>query len=62
MRSCVTIFLLVLFCVALSPEYSSAASECTGHVTRVWTGDNGHVWLILDNGINAYTPPADLDT
>lgn len=62
MRFYLMIFCLMLLCVALTPKYSLAVSECTGQVIRVWTGDNGHVWLILDNGIAAYTLPTDPDT
>ena len=56
------LFFLFVILAAIIPTSSFAVTECTGKVTKIWTGDNGVVWLFFDNGVNAYTPPADPDT
>lgn len=55
-----TTLMLTLF--TARPVCSFAVTECTAKVAKIWTGDGGVVWLFFDNGVNAYTPPADPDT
>jgi len=33
---------------------SFATTQCTGHVTSIWTGDAGNVWVIMDNTVPWY--------
>jgi len=54
--------IFLLFFTMLTPDISLAVTECAGKIIRVWTGDNGYVWLVFDNGVKAYTPPTDPDT
>jgi hypothetical protein len=56
------LFFVVIILLAATPTSSFAVTECTAKVAKIWTGDNGVVWLFFDNGVNAYTPPADPDT
>ena len=36
-----------------------AVTECTGRVIRVWTGDNGSMWVIMDTSVAWYLYAAD---
>jgi hypothetical protein len=33
---------------------SLAYTECTGHVTSIYTGDGGNVWVMMDNTVPWY--------
>ena len=49
-----------LACAALAlcaPSW--AVTECTGHVVRVWTGDSGSIWIIMDNTVPWYVYQSD---
>lgn len=61
-RKIIQLTTLLLAFFAARPVCSFAVTECTAKVAKIWTGDNGVVWLFFDNGVNAYTPPADPDT
>jgi hypothetical protein len=38
-----------------------ASTECTGKVTRIWTGDDNNNWLFLDTGVAAMIFASDAD-
>src|SRR5688572_27336103 len=38
-----------------------AETECTGKVTRIWTGNAGALWVIMDTGLVWFTSQSDLD-
>ncbi len=44
------------------PTLGLAVTECTGRAIRVWTGDEGTVWVVMDTGANWYVGPSDPDT
>ena len=48
--------------MGLTPTISPAVTECSGHIIRIWTGDEGKMWLFMDNGVAAYTIRTDPDT
>uniref|UniRef100_UPI0040566948 hypothetical protein n=1 Tax=Candidatus Electronema sp. TaxID=2698783 RepID=UPI0040566948 len=64
MRSVRTVLLSIflLLSIAINPINSIAVTECTGKVVKIWTGDNGVLWIFFDNGVNGYFPPTDSDT
>jgi hypothetical protein len=41
---------------------AEAQTECTGKVTRIWTGNGGTLWVIMDSGVVWYTLQSNLDT
>lgn len=51
----------VIFAASLFPIYSLAATECTVKVIRIFSGDEGYVWLFYQNGGSAYLLPSDPD-
>ncbi len=61
-RATSILFCAAVLCMAIAPSSSFAVTQCTGKINNIWTGDNGYIWLVFDNGINAYTPPTDPDT
>jgi hypothetical protein len=40
----------------------NAFTECTATIGRIYTGDDGYIWMVLDNGMLAYVIPTDPDT
>lgn len=38
---------------------SWAVTECQGHVTRIFTGDSGNVWVLMDTTVAWYVTAAD---
>jgi hypothetical protein len=61
-RLAAILFGAALLCAAMAPNPSFAVTQCTSRVNNIWTGDNGYIWLFLENGIAAYTPATDADT
>jgi hypothetical protein len=39
-----------------------AITECTGQISRIWTGDSGNVHVQLDNGLSWVTSATDPNT
>jgi hypothetical protein len=38
---------------------SFAYTQCTGHITEIYTGDGGTVWVVMDNTVQWYVGPTD---
>ena len=36
-----------------------AVTECSGHVSRIWTGDSGSVWVLMDSTVPWYLTASD---
>jgi hypothetical protein len=36
-----------------------AYTECRGHITEIYTGDSGNVWVVMDNSLQWYVIPGD---
>ena len=60
-RNILRALLLLCSTMLLVPAYSFAVTECTGKVAKIWTGDNGFIWLFLDSGVSGDLPPTDSD-
>ncbi|MDE0839318.1 MAG: hypothetical protein OSB41_09720 [Kiritimatiellae bacterium] len=43
----------------LFSEQALAVSECSGHVTQIYAGDNGAVYFFLDVGASGVLAPGD---
>jgi hypothetical protein len=55
--------LLVSFILLLGASATAQAlTECTGKVSRVWTGNGGALWVIMDTGVVWYTTQSNPDT
>lgn len=50
-----------LLCLVLPLQGANAYSECTVNISRVFSGDNGHVWVFFAQGGAAYLSPTDPD-
>jgi len=48
--------------VAVVAGQCSAYTECVGHITRVYAGDGGYVWVQMDDGLSWYVTPSNPDT
>lgn len=39
-----------------------ASTDCSVNLSKVWAGDDGHVWMLYTNGGSSYVTPSDPDT
>lgn len=51
----------VLIALAMFSTAARATTECTGKVTRIWTGDDGGMWVNMDSGVVWYIIQGDPD-
>jgi hypothetical protein len=52
--------LVIAALAACAPSW--AASECAGHVSRIYTGDGGNVWVFTDSTVAWYVTASDPNT